>query len=301
MVVRRVLTRCHDLCVDRRGAAHERRDRRGSGRALSADQLDAGAGHAAARNSGRCVRRDRDGDVAGSNQRHASAAEFGREFQSAQRHNGLIADSMALSEGTRSRRQLETASRTAELPLTAMRRPTVQSDVGSARPPSGPSPPSGPPPPGHQADRPPRHVRPRLAPRAAPEPYDVPTSITRRNGTQAHPDRRRGRPRGGAVGGQRCLHRLVLHWADTGADQPTPEPTGRREAGRLEADHECARCARGGGDHPGRRHHLDFRRARRRQPNHRTARGLRPRHRQLEGRRRPSRSGAARDGGDLAG
>ena len=38
-----------------------------------------------------------------------------------------------------------------------------------------------------------------------------------------------------------------------------------------------------------------------RRRSQRTPRGIRPRHRQLEGRRRPARSGSARDGGDLAG
>jgi serine/threonine protein kinase/N-acetylneuraminic acid mutarotase len=41
-----------------------------------------------------------------STQRHASAAEFGRELQAAQRHNGLIADSMVLSEASEQPAQL---------------------------------------------------------------------------------------------------------------------------------------------------------------------------------------------------
>ncbi len=67
------------------------------------------------------------------------------------------------------------------------------------------------------------------------------------------------------------FHRATKATASTTgtASQPTTE-----DAGRLETDHECARRPRRGGDHPGRRHHLDFRRDGGGRPRQRTARGL---------------------------
>ncbi len=62
---RRVLPRRDDLRADRRGSAARAQGRRGSDRALPAHHLDAGAGPASAGNPDRCVRGDREGDVAG--------------------------------------------------------------------------------------------------------------------------------------------------------------------------------------------------------------------------------------------
>src|SRR4029077_18046707 len=101
----------------------------------------------------------------------ASAEEFGHELQLAQRRNGLIPDSMALSETT-SEPEQEPAQTvgTAALQLTGTIGETDESKAASDSPggPSGPTPPTPPPPPG----------QPR-APWPIPQPSDMPTSITR--------------------------------------------------------------------------------------------------------------------------
>jgi serine/threonine protein kinase len=52
--------------LDRRDCRARAQERRGSHRALPSDQFDARAGHASSGNPSQCVRRDREGDVAGS-------------------------------------------------------------------------------------------------------------------------------------------------------------------------------------------------------------------------------------------
>src|SRR5258705_8646473 len=78
--------------------------------------------------------------------RQASAAEFGHELQSAQRHYGLIPDSMALSEAKGE------AGGTVGMPAMPLSGPSVFTDVSqptsiSRRGPSGPPPPPPPAPP----------------------------------------------------------------------------------------------------------------------------------------------------------
>ena len=112
--------------------------------------------------------------------RHASAEDFGYELQFAQRHNGLIADSMALSEGNDEPDDAPPPRvRTAELPLTGAMPGTHESrpTSGPHGRPSGPPPPSGPPSPSPPPPPPPSQPR---STWPVHEPSDVPTSITRR-------------------------------------------------------------------------------------------------------------------------
>ncbi|WP_237570878.1 serine/threonine-protein kinase [Mycolicibacterium lacusdiani] len=94
-------------------------------------------------------------------ERHASAAEFGRELQAAQRHNGLIADSMVLSDTAGQSKppqgtaaiHLPAAERTdlseaASLAMTGPPPSPPMSNVSGPAGPISPSPPSPPGPPG---------------------------------------------------------------------------------------------------------------------------------------------------------
>jgi serine/threonine protein kinase/N-acetylneuraminic acid mutarotase len=76
-------------------------------------------------------------------QRYASAAEFGRELQLAQRHNGLQADPMALSEPGG---QPEQTGGTQAIPLSELADQTGMSGAGATPPgePTGPVPPPTP-------------------------------------------------------------------------------------------------------------------------------------------------------------
>src|SRR6185295_11828106 len=86
--------------------------------------------------------------------RQASAAELGRELQAAQRHNGLIPDSMALSEPVADQRE-EGAD--ARQPLGSGHTGTPVPTFGAPPPPTGgPPPPAGTPPP--MAEAPTRHA-----------------------------------------------------------------------------------------------------------------------------------------------
>jgi serine/threonine protein kinase/N-acetylneuraminic acid mutarotase len=75
--------------------------------------------------------------------RHASAAEFGRELQLAQRHNGLMPDSMALNESKRQPDQ------TPDIPAMPLSGAASQTDTSTTAPPSldAPGGPTGPMPP----------------------------------------------------------------------------------------------------------------------------------------------------------
>jgi serine/threonine protein kinase/N-acetylneuraminic acid mutarotase len=122
-------------------------------------------------------------------ERHASAADFGREMQSAQRHNGLMADSMVLSEtngepgqaaGTSAIR-FATVSQTdlseaASIALGGPPGPTPPTPVSNLPGPPAPIPPSPgwPIPPGPRGPIPPGAHGPPI-----PE-SDGPTSITRK-------------------------------------------------------------------------------------------------------------------------
>ena len=95
---------------------------------------------------------------------------------------------------------------------------------------------------------------------------------------------------------------IVTSSRDKGGGEAAPPSRPTAEPQPVWEPIADARVARdGGGGHPGRRHHLDFRRHGGGRPSQRGPRGLRPRHRQLEGRRGPARSGAACDVGDVAG
>jgi serine/threonine protein kinase/N-acetylneuraminic acid mutarotase len=108
--------------------------------------------------------------------RQASAEEFGNELQLAQRHNGLIPDSMALSEtnGERGQEPAQTVG-TAAMQFTGTIGETDESKATSDSP-GGPSGPSGPTPPPPPPTPPPGQSR---APWPIPQPSDMPTSITR--------------------------------------------------------------------------------------------------------------------------
>ena len=101
--------------------------------------------------------------------RQKSAEEFGHELQLAQRRNGLIPDSMALSE-TNSEPAPEPSQTvgTAAMQFAGTIGEIYESKATSDSPggPSGPTPPT--PPPGHSR-----------APWPIPQPSDMPTSITR--------------------------------------------------------------------------------------------------------------------------
>ncbi len=122
-------------------------------------------------------------------ERHASAADFGREMQSAQRHNGLIADSMVLSETNDESGQTEGTSalrvatvdqtdlsEAASIALGGSPGPTPPTPVSNLPGPTRPiSPgPGGPIPPGPGGPIPPGAHGPPI-----PE-SDGPTSITRK-------------------------------------------------------------------------------------------------------------------------
>ena len=103
--------------------------------------------------------------------RPASAEEFGHELQLAQRRNGLIPNSMALSDtnGEPGQEPAHTVG-TAAMQFTGTIGETDESKATSDSPggPSGPTPPTPPPPPGQSR-----------APWPIPQPSDMPTSITR--------------------------------------------------------------------------------------------------------------------------
>jgi len=133
-------------------------------------------------------------------ERHASAADFGRELQSAQRHNGLIADSMVLSETNggsgqtpdRSATQFATfgptdLSEAASIALGGPPLPTPPTPVSNLPGTTGPVSPSlgGPIPPGPRSPIPPGPPGPPgpipPGPHGPPIPgSDGPTSITRK-------------------------------------------------------------------------------------------------------------------------
>jgi serine/threonine protein kinase/N-acetylneuraminic acid mutarotase len=102
--------------------------------------------------------------------RHASAAEFGRDLQLAQRHNGLMPDSMALSEP---KREPEPTLGTPAMPLSGLTGETSATAPPSLGAPSGPPVPPPQPPP-----QPPPDAPPPSAPWPIQEPSG-PTGITR--------------------------------------------------------------------------------------------------------------------------
>ena len=137
--------------------------------------------------------------------RQASAEEFGHELQLAQRRNGLIPDSMALSDtnGEPGQEPAQTVG-TAAMQFTGTIGETDESKATSDSPggPSGPTPPT-PPPPGPIA-------------RAMADPATLRHANldhTTEAQSQAPAVRRRGRRRRGAVGGRRCLLGFDLYKA----------------------------------------------------------------------------------------
>ena len=221
--------------------------------------------------------------------RHASAADFGRELQLAQRHNGLIADSMVLSETNGESGQ---TAGTSAMPFATV----GQTDLSEAASislggPPGPTPPTPvpnlPSPTWTDLAKPAsaNPATPAWADPAKPAWADPARRACRyrvRRANQHHTKeaesqtpavRRCSGRRGAVVGGQRCLLHFIARQRQR-RHHGQCESTNDRDSGRLETDHECARCPRGGGDHTGRRHHLDFRGAWKRWPRQRTARGL---------------------------
>jgi serine/threonine protein kinase/N-acetylneuraminic acid mutarotase len=104
--------------------------------------------------------------------RQASAEEFGHELQLAQRRNGLIPDSMAISDtnGEPGQEPAQTVRTAAAMQFTGTIGETDEFKATSDSPggPSGPTPPTPPLPPGQSR-----------APWPIPQPSDMPISITR--------------------------------------------------------------------------------------------------------------------------
>ncbi len=183
-------------------------------------------------------------------ERHASAADFGREMQSAQRRNGLIVDSMVLSETNGQSGQPADAS--------AIRFETVeQTDLSEAAyislgGPPGPTPPTpvsnlpgptGPIPPGPPGPIPPG---PRWTDPTRPG-WTNPTRLVRaadpgvRRANQQHPKDAESQIaavgrcsgcRGAAVGGKRYLLRFVARQGQR-RQHGKHEPTDDRDSGRA--------------------------------------------------------------------
>ena len=263
-------------------AAARAQGRRGSDRALSADHVDARAGPAARRESPpMCALRSRRRCRIEPADRQASAAEFGRELQLAQRHNGLTADPMALSEPGG---QPEQTGGTQAIPL-------------SERPASRIHPERVPIPPGGST----RGARPRRTrtcsrtPRRSAsracrgKPVDAPQPPQPRGRTdRPEPRRRSGIASRLLIASAAAAAVLLLVISgvfivtssrDNGGGEAhaATESTDRRSAAGVAADRGCARRPRRGGGHRGRRHHLGLRRHGGRQPRQRATRGLRPR------------------------
>ena len=236
--------------------------------------------------------------------RQASAEEFGHELQLAQRHNGLPADPMALSEPAG---QPEPTGGTAEPPSSAPVSHTdpLEPDSISAAGATGSMPPPNPNMFAHTASVSASSLPWQVPPPAPPPPPPTPPATL----TPKEPDRKgSGRKRIliASVAAAAVLALvisgvyLVMSSHDTHEAAPS-QPNNRSATACLAVDCGCSRCPRRGGRDPGRRHHLGFRRHGSRQPRQRPPRGLRPRHRQLEERRGPTRPSAACDGGDVAG
>jgi serine/threonine protein kinase/N-acetylneuraminic acid mutarotase len=119
-------------------------------------------------------------------ERHASAAEFGRALQSAQRHNGLIVDQMVLSEGTGQAGQPETAAIQFATQTDMSQAPSLIGGPPAAPPPPPPVSPSptGPvsPSPGGPISPMPPHIPPGGFGPPSPQPpqSDGPTSIIKK-------------------------------------------------------------------------------------------------------------------------
>ena len=153
--VRRVLPWRHDLRADRRDSPHtSARPARTSSRTTCASVRRPCRTCVPRESLPMCARRSRRRCRWTRPNRQASAAEFGRELQLAQRHNGLIPDSMALSEPVADQRD-EGADATQ--PLGSGHTGTPVPTFGAPPPPTGgPPPPAGTPAP--MAEAPTRHA-----------------------------------------------------------------------------------------------------------------------------------------------
>ena len=163
-------------------------------------------------------------------ERYASAADFGREMQFVQRHNGLTPDTMALSEHGN---EPEHSGGTKSLPLETSGASGLPEEVSI---PSGIQTGSLPPPEpnmfAHTASVSQSSLKwPAGTPLGDPRTTTVKPEKTQ--GSQEAPDRLGCRSGGAAVGGRRCLHRHVArHRREPGrsesADVPRRHPSGSR-------------------------------------------------------------------------
>ena len=163
--------------------------------------------------------------------RHASAEEFGRELQLAQRHNGLTPDPMALSEpagqpGADGGHASAAARRSRPVrPVCPKRVPSAAGGTDRVRCRRRP----------RTCSRTPhRSVASSLtvagASRADPRTTTLKPETKKRS--QEDPDRLGGRRGGAAVGARRHLHRHVIARQERRPSRRT-EPTDRRSAGQL--------------------------------------------------------------------
>ncbi len=295
------------LRADRRESAARAQDRRGSDRALSADHFDARAGPAACGNPQRRMRCDREGDVAGA----GGPTGVG----------GGIRPRIAVGAAAQRVDSGSDGAQRARRPPRADGRHTsvaVVGAFGSARSTwrgfrfrlAGGHPPSGsqrhaPPTPdmfAHTASVSQSSLPWQVPPvRKACSPDPAPTVPPPKRNRKRDPDRIRCRCGGAAVGDRRCLHRHVIarhrRWR---SPRPPSRPTAEAQPDwRPIADARVARDAVAATEADGTIWVFGGMGADNRVSG--ATRGLRPCHRQLEERRRPTRSRAACDGGDVAG
>ena len=205
--------------------------------------------------------------------RQASAADLGRELQAAQRHNGLIPDSMALSEPVAGEQEQTLG---ADSDATVRVRSHRHARTDDWRAPT--------------TDRCASTAGQRASTDGRMRRHRTPCTCEHAVAGRSSPARRRGptpktwNRKTMLIAGAAAVVALLLVISGvyfiSSRDKGERQHHGRREStdhrnpGRVATDHECARCPRGGGDHPGRRHHLDFRRDRGGWPGQRPTRGL---------------------------
>ena len=194
--------------------------------------------------------------------RQQSAEEFGRELQLAQRHNGLTADPMALSEPGGEPEQTGGPQRRSEPPTDRPPPPAASArqtaileaavpDPGMFAHTSSVSASNLPwqaftPPPGDTYVRSARHTSARSPCGRSPSggPIRSPGGRDAEEGPQADPDRRRRRCGRRALGAQRHLHRHGRVEGQGRWRSRRPESTDRRTAACLGADRRRSRRPR---------------------------------------------------------
>ena len=205
--------------------------------------------------------------------RQQSAAEFGRALQLAQRHNGLTADPMALSEpGGQPEKTGGTPATFTPPPAPSARQTALEAavpDPGMFAHTKSVSP-------SNAAAGNPAHVRPHRVRSASPaSAWSHPAGFAPRRASDLRssppvpetPKKNRKRILIASAAAAAVLLLvvggvfIVTSSQDTGGGEARrPESTDRRSAACLGTDRGRPRRPRRGGGHPGRRHHLGFRR-----------------------------------------